>query len=405
MDLLELHKIAYYSRDKIETCKISTDNYISTDNMKPNKQGIERAVKLPPSKTVNKFIPGDILISNIRPYFKKIWFADKEGGASSDILVIRCKDLKIIDSKYLYYVLSRNDFFEYVMLSAKGSKMPRGDKDSIMKYRIHIPSLEEQKKIVKILSTIDTKIEVNAKLNKDLDALAQSLFEKWFVKFDLCDEVDTMTKQTDIIMEDSELGLIPKGWSIKSLGKLGEVIGGATPSTKISEYYGGDISWITPKDLSGYNRKFINKGERNITELGYKSCSTRILPRGTVLFSSRAPIGYVVVANQEVCTNQGFKSIICDENLVNTNYIYYFLKLNTERIANNGSGSTFKEISANQMREIKVILPTKDIMSRYGDITTSIDNLIIENYEEIDKLTELRESLIPQLISGKIAIE
>ena len=133
---------------------------------------------------------------------------------------------------------------------------------------------------------------------------------------------------------------------------LGEVVGGSTPSTKEVDNYDGSISWITPKDLAGYNKMYISKGERSITEKGFKSCSTKMLPKNSILFTSRAPIGYVAIAKNELCTNQGFKSIIPNEDTYYL-FLYYLLKYNKDNIANYGSGTTFKEVSGNVMKILK----------------------------------------------------
>ena len=175
-------------------------------------------------------------------------------------------------------------------------------------------------------------------------------------------------------------------WVEKTLGDLGEIIGGATPSTKNSGYYGGNISWITPKDLSSFKGRYISRGERNITEKGLASCSTRIMPPKTVLFTSRAPIGYTAIAAKCVCTNQGFKSIVPYEN-VDPLFIYYLLNYNKERIKSMGSGTTFKEISGKTMQMIKVQIPRNiEDQKRLASILDSIDTKIEMNEKINDNL-------------------
>ena len=166
-------------------------------------------------------------------------------------------------------------------------------------------------------------------------------------------------------------------WIDCKISDIGTVVGGATPSTKKNENYeSGEISWITPKDLSSFDARYIEKGERNITEIGLKSCSTQLLPINTILFSSRAPIGYIAIAAKELCTNQGFKSIIPNEN-TDPLFLYYLLKYNKDRIENLGSGTTFKEISGSTMKNIKVRVPkVKEIQSKIASILTSIDDKI-----------------------------
>jgi len=168
-----------------------------------------------------------------------------------------------------------------------------------------------------------------------------------------------------------------KDWIICKLSDLGMIVGGATPSTKqIQNYEDGNISWITPKDLSSFKGRYIDRGERNITELGLKSCSTQLIPKNSVLFSSRAPIGYVAIANKELCTNQGFKSIVPNENL-DYLFLYYLLKYNKSNIENIGSGTTFKEVSATAMKSFEVKVPkSKNVQRKIALILDLIDKKI-----------------------------
>lgn len=180
-------------------------------------------------------------------------------------------------------------------------------------------------------------------------------------------------------------------WKTCTIGDLGAVVGGATPSTKKAENYdGGTISWITPKDLAGFSGRFISHGERNITEQGLKSCSTQLMPAHTVLFSSRAPIGYIAIAEQEVCTNQGFKSVVPNED-TDYMFLYYLLKYNKDKIENLGSGTTFKEVSGSTMRGIEVSVPeTIEEQRQIASVLSALD-------DKIEKNTEVNENLQAQV--------
>ena len=183
-------------------------------------------------------------------------------------------------------------------------------------------------------------------------------------------------------------------WKTCTIGDLGRVVGGATPSTKKAENYdGGTIAWITPKDLAGFSGRFISRGERNITEQGLKSCSTQLMPAHTVLFSSRAPIGYIAIAEQEVCTNQGFKSVVPDEK-TDYMFLYYLLKYNKEKIENLGSGTTFKEVSGSTMRGIEVRVPeTIEEQQRIASVLSALDDKIEKNTEVNENLEQHAQAL------------
>lgn len=169
-------------------------------------------------------------------------------------------------------------------------------------------------------------------------------------------------------------------WIECKISDIGTVVGGATPSTKkVENYEEGNIAWITPKDLSTFRGRYIQRGERNITEIGLKSCSTQLLPQNTVLFSSRAPIGYVAIAANEVCTNQGFKSVIPNED-TDPLFLFYLLKYNKDKIEGMGSGTTFKEVSGNTMKNIVVKIPSnREIQKKIASVLDTIDNKIEEN--------------------------
>ena len=166
-------------------------------------------------------------------------------------------------------------------------------------------------------------------------------------------------------------------WKECTLSELGTIVGGATPSTKkAANYENGTISWITPKDLAGFTGRFISRGERNITKEGLRSCSAQLMPKNTILFSSRAPIGYIAIAKKELCTNQGFKSVVPNNN-TDYMFLYYLLKYNKEAIEHMGSGTTFKEVSGNTMRNIKVKIPVSlEVQRKIAGILSLLDDKI-----------------------------
>ena len=194
-------------------------------------------------------------------------------------------------------------------------------------------------------------------------------------------------------------------WKECTLSDLGTIVGGATPSTKdSSNYEKGTIAWITPKDLSTHTERFISFGERNITEKGLKSCSAQIMPKNSVLFTSRAPIGYVAISSNECCTNQGFKSIVPNEN-TDFMFLYYLLKFNKDNIENMGSGTTFKEVSGNTMKNIKVKVPAnKTEQSKIAAVLSSLDDKIELNNRINDNLEQQAQAIFKEMFGNKIQL-
>ena len=388
---MELKDICQYVSDRVATTSLSTSNYISTENMLPNKGGVVIANGLPVGNAV-AFAKDDVLVSNIRPYFKKIWQANKNGGCSADVLCFRKNEN--VDNKYFYYLLSQQSFFDHMMLGSKGCKMPRGDKKQIMNWSFDLPSLEEQKRIADILSSLDSKIELNRCINDNLEQQAQALFKSWFVDFE---------PFKDGKFVDSEMGMIPEGWKVGKLEDIADVVGGGTPSKANALYFDKQcIPWITPKDLSIKKTKFISKGEIDITEEGYKNSSAKKIPLGSVLFSSRAPIGYISIAENELTTNQGFKSVVPVK--AGTSFLYLYLKANTKAIEAQATGSTFKEASGSLMKSLCVIIPPDTVFDSFERNAFPFFSAQANVEREIVNLSKARDTLLPRLMSGELKI-
>ena len=299
-------------------------------------------------------------------------------------------DKGICNAKWFYY----NHLLNNLSFLNSGSVQPQITIDSLSKYLIRIPPIIIQRKIAGILSALDSKIENNNKINANLEAQAEALFKSWFVDF---------TPFKDQPFVDSELGPIPQGWKVGKLGDIGEIVGGSTPSKSKPEYYTTHgIAWLTPKDLSTSKAKFTSRGEIDITDEGYNSTSTKLMPRGSVLFSSRAPIGYLTIAKNEICTNQGFKSLV--PNGAGTGFIYYTLRHLTPQIENRATGSTFKEASATLMRSVETIVPPTSILNKFEELLRPILQFQEKKEEENQRLAALRDTLLPKLMSGEIKL-
>ena len=229
---------------------------------------------------------------------------------SQDVAKIVCKE-HLLDKDFAFYLISSNLVKQQLSAAAQQTKIRHTSPDKIKDCIVWIPELEEQKRIGKLLRTIDLKIELNRQLNHNLEAMAKQLYDYWFVQFDFPDENGKPYKSSGgkMVWDKRLKREIPLLWKAKIVEEVADVYNGATPSTVNELNYGGDIVWITPKDLSDQKQKFVYQGERNISQVGYDSCSTHLLPSNTILMSSRAPIGLLAIAKTELCTNQGFKSL------------------------------------------------------------------------------------------------
>ena len=293
-------------------------------------------------------------------------------------------------AKFLYYYLKN---FNFNALNV-GSAVPSLTVPVLNEIDIKLPPKDLQNQITVILSSLDAKIETNNKLNEKLEEMAQAIFKSWFVDF------EPFKNQP---FHETELGMIPEGWEVGYFEDIAIIVGGGTPSKQKQEYYTEDgIAWLTPKDLSLVNKKFTSKGAIDITKLGYEKSSAKLMPKGSVLFSSRAPIGYITIAKNEICTNQGFKSAVPQK--AGTAFIYYLLKNKTPEIENMATGSTFKEASGTLMKTLKIIIPIQEVLDNFEQKMEPIFRMQSLVEEENDRLASLRDTLLPRLMSGEIKI-
>jgi len=293
---------------------------------------------------------------------------------------VRCND-KVLPEYLVYYF--HTPIGQHKLLSnASQVGVPALARPSstFQQIEVVLPELSIQKRVVEIISTIQKKIVNNQELNDNLEQQAQSYFQELFV-----DNAD------------------PE-WAIGTISDLGTVVGGSTPSKAKPEYYTeSGIAWITPKDLSINKSKFVSHGENDITELGLKNSSAAIMPEGTVLFSSRAPIGYIAIAAGEVTTNQGFKSVVPKPE-IGTPFVYFFLKNTLPVIEGMASGSTFREVSGSTMKNVPAVIPDAETLAKFSDFCAPIfaQQRILE--EQNQSLATLRDNLLPKLMSGEIDV-
>ena len=364
---------------------------------------------------------------------------------------------------YINYVLKSLYWKNFVKSIVSGSAQPGANAKQFASFTFLLPSLSEQKAIAEILSSLDNKIEQNQNMNKILEDMAQSIFKSWFIDFDpvhakkmaldaglaegqaeraamaviagVCSpkqfaenfrqmdrslgekfsKINESAKYELIYKAslfpsefvDSKLGLIPKGWSCKTINEIAAVIEGGTPSTKNKKYYcnkGKGTPWLTPKDISRYSWKYISNGAIDITNSGLRNSDAKTVPKGTVLISSRDPIGYIAIAENDLSMNQNFKCLVPVHN-TDTQFLYYWAKNNIstmEAVAT--TGKTFKKITRRSMESLKLIVPNRDIMSQFNRlIAFRSRKQKIMRYENLT-LEKTRDTLLPKLLSGEIDI-
>ena len=397
--MAKLSSIAYYVTDKISSNDISLAEYVTTDCILQNKKGREVATNLPPQPcSLIRYQRGDVLIANIRPYLKKVWFADIDGGASPDVLVFRAKDGH--SPSFLYAILLQDSFFDYVMQGTKGSKMPRGDKEQILRYEMPTFSCSEES-IGTFFLNLDRKIHLNERINRNLEAIAKQLYDYWFVQFDFPDENGRPYKSSggEMVWNEKLKREIPFGWHCGNLFEIAVFTNGlacqkfrpkddeaSLPVIKIREMHDGisaDTEKVTP----------------NIPE------SVKVY-NGDVLFSWSASLEVMLWAyglgglNQHIfkvtSANDFPKSFFYFQLL---DYVDVFKKMAEAR------KTTMGHITQDHLQQSAIAIPdNKDIADRFEELISPIFNQIIKLHEEILNLTKQRDKLLPLLTNGQVSV-
>ena len=280
--------------------------------------------------------------------------------------------------------------------------------------QIPLPTLPEQRAIAHILGTLDDKIELNRRMNETLEAIARALFKSWFVDFDPVRakaegrEPDLSKSIADLFparLVDSELGDIPEGWAVGTIGDIADVVGGSTPSTKEPTYWdGGTHYWATPKDLAPLATPVLLETERRITDAGLDQIGSGLLPAGTVLLSSRAPIGYLAIAEVPVAINQGFIAMKPRKGVSNL-FLLLWAHAAHEEILSHANGSTFLEISKANFRPISLVAPPTAVFGAFDRLARPLYRKIVSNERGSRTLATLRDALLPKLVSGELRVE
>lgn len=374
--------------------KIRFDNFVSLNRGfdLPDDKIIEGKYPVIASTSIkayhNQFkVKAPIVVTGRSGSLGKVQYVDEDGWPLNTALY--AKDFHGNNPKYVYYFLQTMHLEQY----NAGAGVPTLNQNHLHSLKILIHKLPTQQKIASILSAYDNLIQNYKKQIEALQTAASELYKEWFVRFRFLGWKNAKFENG-----------IPEGWKIERIGNVGEVIGGGTPSTENEEYWDGDIPWLSPVDLSDNTNVYVSRGSKNITELGLKKSSAKMMPTGTVLLSSRAPVGYVALAKNPICTNQGFKSVVCNTSVIQPIYLYYYFRMNKNYLQSIASGATFPELSGSMMKKMKVLLPTEKVQQEFSKRARIFIEKAELLSEQITNLTQQRGLLLPRLMSGKIII-
>ena len=381
-------------------------------NMKSNRVDLSAIAYISEkdAKRLSKHLvkAGDILYSRRGDVTQKALIREAEAGyfCGTGCLLVRPGDA--IDPEFLTYHLSTPTNQDWIVKQAVGATMPNLNTAILSAVPLNLPPNKDiQRRTAAILSALDAKIDCNNRINAELEAMAKTLYDYWFVQFDFPDASGKPYKSSGgkMVYNATLKREIPEGWREGTLDDLGRIVGGSTPSTEDPcNFTSHGTPWITPNDLSdNQGNKFISRGSQDVSDLGIKSASLKKYPIGTVLLSSRAPIGYMAIARTELTTNQGFKSFIPHDGY-STAFIYHTVKGSLKTITQYASGSTFKEVSAGVLKTVKIVLPDLNVVEQFTDSVTSIFKRQDVLEQENQQLAQLRDWLLPLLMNGQVTV-
>lgn len=393
----------------------------------------------------SRFQNGDTLFARITPCLENGKTAKVNvlhdgiiAHGSTEFIVMTAKAPEY-DEDYVYYLARHPEFRAFAEARMEGtSGRQRVSWQALSDFSFTFPSPDIRRSIGSTLRKLDDKIDLNRRTNQTLEAMAQAIFKSWFVDFDPVKakiaakqegrdplraamsaisgktdaELDALPREqyeqlaaTAALFPDEMLGEIPRGWRASQIGDEVIATGGGTPSTQVSEYWdNGTYYWATPRDFSNLSDKVLLVTERKITKEGLSKISSGLLPAGTVLMSSRAPVGYLAITKIPTAVNQGFIAMKCNKNL-SPEFCLQWTHHMMDDIKQRASGTTFAEISKSNFRKIPVVVPSKGVMDSYTITVSGLYELIASNAAESTTLRATRDSLLPKLLSGEMSIE
>ena len=385
---MKIRNFANIVKDKCVTTCLNERTYISTDNMLPHYGGVVPA-NIVPSGKATQFRQEDVLLSNIRPYFRKTWYASFDGGCSADVLCIRA-DKAQCHPHYLYYQLASDNFVKDYLKSCKGAKMPRGDENRLLDYEIALPPIPEQLRIASILGNLDERIEICRKKIALIRSFIERLYDYWFVQFKFPGH-----ECSDMMWNNKAKKNIPQHWTVGVLSDCADITMGQSPD---GASYNVDRNGIL------FFQGATDFGEVFPSERQYTTSPTRYARGGDILLSVRAPVGTMNVAMKDCCIGRGLAAIrgkcCCNS----------FIEISLKKFAavfarKNGDGTTFGAITKDELFGLPVIIPEKKILSSFGEIAIPLEKEITVEACKMSKLIEQRDWLLPMLMNGQVVVE
>ena len=429
----------------------------SESELKITPEGLKSGSRLAPMGSILLLVRGSILHQKI-----PVGITTRDVAFNQDVKAIQIKrhlvDSEVIDNWYLFYWFKANEKLLLSIVESTGIGAGKLDTKQLQGLEVDVPSWGEQQQIVACCKAIEEKEIINAQINQTLEQIAQAIFKSWFVDFEpvkakiaaleasgsqddallaamqaiagsalFATDAADADAQTQLVrlqaehpeqyttlrataelfpskMQESELGEIPEGWVVSQIGDEVTVVGGGTPSTKNPEFWeGGTINWTTPKDLSNQVDKVLIDTDRRITQAGLNRISSGLLPVDTVLMSSRAPVGYLALAKTPIAVNQGYIAMKCEQTL-SPEFVIQWCEVNMAEIKNRASGTTFAEISKKSFNIIPVLVPQESLISVYSKHIHQLYLKIEMSVRENKTLAELRDTLLPKLLSGELSI-
>ena len=399
---MKLNDIAEFVTDKISSSGISLDRYVTTDSLLQNRRGRETAQNLPPMPcALTHYRQGDVLVANIRPYLKKVWYADSEGGCSSDVLAFRAK--KGHCPSFLYTVLMQDAFFDYAMSGAKGSKMPRGDKDQIMRYELPTFTPMEEENIGNMMVEIMSKIKVNRQINDNLEAMAKQLYDYWFVQFDFPNEEGKPYKSSGgaMVWNKKLKREIPSCFEVVNMGKLCDFRNGINYS---KDETGNDYQIVNVRNISS-SRILLDGEDFDVITVPTSKAENYVLkPDDIIIARSGCPGSTRLLLSSANTLFCGF-IICCSPNDSSMrNYLVYCLKQLEGTNATTSGGSILQNVSQDTLKGLHVIVPKKQIIDKFNKTIELIFARMLNCLKESKALTKQRDELLPLLMNGQASV-